>query len=115
VNPTGFNQWQTFSLVKAAALGIKRESPCLQPYHSAGEFNFHRGLGIGLQRKMVDLFYSYRKISSNLQLIQPVRNLYSPLFRPADIIARLLRLLTVTATASLLPEPISVTKAGTFR
>ncbi len=65
----GLIQWQTFSLVKSSqTLGIKRESPCLLPYHSAGEFNFHRGLGISLQKGkwQSTFFISYRKISSNL-------------------------------------------------
>jgi len=66
----GLIQWQTFSLVKSSqTLGIKRESPCLKPYHSAGEFNFHRGLGISLQKGkwQSTLFVSYRKISTSLE------------------------------------------------
>lgn len=65
----GLIQWQSFSLVKSSqTLGIKHESPCLQPYRSAGEFNFHRGLGFTLQKGkwQSTFFISYKKISSNL-------------------------------------------------
>ena len=66
----GLIQWQTFSLTKSSqTLDIKRESPCLRPYHSEGEFNFHRGLGVSLQKGQWQstLFVSYKKISTSLQ------------------------------------------------
>lgn len=64
----GLIQWQTIAFTKGASvLGIKRQASRLRPYHSAGEFNFHRGFGITL--KKVDwsstLFFSRQKISSN--------------------------------------------------
>ena len=47
----GLIQWQTISFTKSSqTLYIKRESSCLNPYRSAGEFNFHRGIGISLQK-----------------------------------------------------------------
>jgi Helix-hairpin-helix motif len=66
----GLIQWQTTSFTKTSqALSIKREAPCLKPYHSAGEFNFHRGLGITLQKDnwQSSLFISTQKISTNLE------------------------------------------------
>ena len=64
----GLIQWQDFAFTKSSqSLAIKREAACLRPYHSVGEFNFHRGLGIGLQkgRWQSTLFVSFRKISTN--------------------------------------------------
>jgi hypothetical protein len=66
----GLIQWQSFSFGKGTqTLAIKRESPFLRPYHSTGEFNFHRGLGISLQQGkwQSTFFISYRKISTSLQ------------------------------------------------
>ena len=72
----GLIQWQTFSFTKSSqTLAIKREAPCLKPYHSAGEFNFHRGVGISLQKGkwQSSLFISSQKISTNLERILPDR------------------------------------------
>src|SRR5450432_1386154 len=66
----GLIQWQTIAFTKSReALAIKREAACLRPYHSAGEFNFHRGAGISLQKGKWEttLFISLQKISSNLE------------------------------------------------
>ena len=66
----GLIQWQSIAFSKSAqSLAIKREAPCLKPYHSAGEFNFHRGLGVSLQkgRWQTSLFISAQKISTNLE------------------------------------------------
>jgi len=65
----GLIQWQTFSITKSShALAIKREAECLRPYHAAGEFNFHRGAAISLQKGkwQSSLFISSQKISTNL-------------------------------------------------
>ncbi len=65
----GLIQWQAFSFTKTSqVISIKRESEFLTPYHSAGEFNFHRGLGITLQKKNweTSFFISAQKISTNL-------------------------------------------------
>jgi hypothetical protein len=49
-------------------MNIEREGEVLRPYHSAGEVNFHRGLGITLQKRhwQASFFGSYRKIDANL-------------------------------------------------
>jgi hypothetical protein len=65
----GLIQWQTTSFTKSSqAMAIKRESNCLRPYRSAGEFNFHRGIGIslGTGNWQTTAFISYQAISTNL-------------------------------------------------
>ena len=64
----GLIQWQSLAFRKSVdILGIKRQSPVLRPYNSAGEFSFHRGAGITLQKGKVEAtaFVSYRKLSAN--------------------------------------------------
>ncbi|THU40877.1 helix-hairpin-helix domain-containing protein [Niastella caeni] len=65
----GLIQWQGMAFKKSAnALFIKRQGPALQPYNSAGEYNFHRGVGITLQKKRIQctIFGSFRKLNTNL-------------------------------------------------
>jgi hypothetical protein len=65
----GLIQWQGMSFKKSAdVLNVKKQSPVLQPYNSAGEYNFHRGAGITLQKGHIEctLFGSLRKFSSTL-------------------------------------------------
>jgi hypothetical protein len=65
----GLIQWQGMAFKKSAAvLGIKRQGTPLQPYNSAGEYNFHRGIGVTLQKQHVQFtaFGSYRKLNTNL-------------------------------------------------
>ena len=65
----GLIQWQTLAFKKNAdVLAIKRQSPTLRPYNSAGEYNFHRGAGITVQKGKWEatLFASFRKISANI-------------------------------------------------
>lgn len=65
----GLIQWQGMAFKKSAeVLAVKRQGPTLQPYNSAGEYNFHRGIGVTLQQKNVQctLFGSVRKLSANL-------------------------------------------------
>jgi Helix-hairpin-helix motif len=65
----GLIQWQTIAFTKTSqVISIKREAACLRPYHSAGEFNFHRGLGITLQKGKWEstIFIASQKISTNL-------------------------------------------------
>lgn len=65
----GLTQWQSLAFKKSAAvLNVKRQSATLRPYNSAGEYNFHRGVGITLQQKRWEatIFASYKKISANL-------------------------------------------------
>ncbi|HET6769251.1 MAG TPA: helix-hairpin-helix domain-containing protein, partial [Chitinophagaceae bacterium] len=64
----GLIQWQSLAFRKSVDVpGIKRQSPVLRPYNSAGEFNFHRGAGITIQQGNVQAtaFVSYRKLSAN--------------------------------------------------
>jgi len=64
----GLIQWQSLAFRKNAdVLGLKRQSALLRPYHSAGEYNFHRGAGItiGKGRIGATVFASVRKITAN--------------------------------------------------
>lgn len=64
----GLIQWQSLAFKKSAdVLGVKRQSPVLRPYNSAGEFYFHRGAGITIKKGRVEAtaFASIRKISAN--------------------------------------------------
>lgn len=64
----GLTQWQNLAFKKSAdVMNIKRESAILRPYHSAGEINFHRGVGVTLGKKtwQVTAFASYRKTDAN--------------------------------------------------
>lgn len=64
----GLIQWQSLAFRKSVdVMGIKRQSPILRPYNSAGEFNFHRGAGITIQKSNMQAtaFVSYRKLSAN--------------------------------------------------
>lgn len=65
----GLIQWQGMAFKKSAeVLAIKRQGPALLPYNSAGEYNFHRGVGVTLQKNAVQctVFGSVRKLSANL-------------------------------------------------
>lgn len=65
----GLIQWQSLAFNKNAdVLAVKRQSPVLRPYASAGEFHFHRGAGITLQKGKTEatFFASLRKIDANL-------------------------------------------------
>ena len=64
----GLIQWQSLAFRKSVdILTIKRQSPVLRPYNSAGEFNFHRGVGITVQKGKLEatVFASVRKLSAN--------------------------------------------------
>ena len=64
----GLIQWQSLAFRKSVdILAIKRQSPVLRPYNSAGEFSFHRGAGVTLQKGKFEgtAFISYRKLSAN--------------------------------------------------
>lgn len=65
----GLIQWQSLAFGKSSeVMFIKRQSPVLAPYRSAGEFYFNRGLGITLQKQNIEatVFASYKKISGNI-------------------------------------------------
>jgi hypothetical protein len=64
----GLIQWQSLGFGKGTdVMGVKRQSPVLLPYRSAGEFNFNRGLGItmGIKNWEGTAFLSYKKINAN--------------------------------------------------
>ncbi len=65
----GLIQWQSLAFRKSAELlSVKRQAAVLRPYNSSGEFNFHRGAGITLQKGKWEttLFSSVRSISANI-------------------------------------------------
>ncbi len=65
----GLTQWQSLAFKKSVdVINIKREGEVLRPYNSAGEINFHRGVGITFSKKkwQLTLFGSYRNIDANL-------------------------------------------------
>ncbi|MBS1599540.1 MAG: hypothetical protein JST75_15050 [Bacteroidetes bacterium] len=67
----GLIQWQSLAFTKSSSvLSVKRQSPVLRPYHSPGEFNFHRGAGITLykDRWETTVFISNKKIGANLNV-----------------------------------------------
>ena len=64
----GLIHWQSLAFKKSGeTMNIKRQSPVLHPYNSAGEFNFHRGAGITVRKRNIELtgFVSFRKLSAN--------------------------------------------------
>lgn len=64
----GLIQWQGQAFGKSAdVMSVKRQSTILRPYNSAGEYNFHRGVGITIRKKNIEAtaFASLRKISAN--------------------------------------------------
>jgi len=64
----GLIQWQSLAFKKGSdVIAIKRDGSVLRPYHSAGELNFHRGIGITLEKKnwQATGFVSYKKIDAN--------------------------------------------------
>ncbi|TMI66081.1 MAG: helix-hairpin-helix domain-containing protein [Bacteroidetes bacterium] len=64
----GLIQWQNLALRKGAdILNIKRQSPVIRPYNSAGEFLFNRGAAATFQSGKIEAtaFISYRKLSAN--------------------------------------------------
>ena len=64
----GLTQWQSLAFKKSSdVLNIKRQLPVLRPYNSAGEINFHRGIGITLAKKNIEVtgFVSYRNVDAN--------------------------------------------------
>ena len=65
----GLIQWQGLAFKKSSDItGIKRQSPVLAPYNSAGEFNFHRGAGSTIRKGNIEVtvFASVRRLSANL-------------------------------------------------
>ena len=66
----GLIQWQSLAFGKGGnVIDIKRQSPTIRPYGSAGEFNFQRGIGItvSMRRWEATAFLSNRKLDANLE------------------------------------------------
>ena len=64
----GLTQWMSMAFKKSPdVLSIKRQADVLRPYNSAGEINFHRGIGITLAKKNLEgtFFASYKKVDAN--------------------------------------------------
>lgn len=64
----GLIHWQGLAFKKSVGtILVKRQAAVLNPYHSAGEYLFHRGVGVTLQKNRweASLFASLRKISAN--------------------------------------------------
>ncbi|MBP6430350.1 MAG: helix-hairpin-helix domain-containing protein [Ferruginibacter sp.] len=64
----GLTQWQSLAFRKSPDVtNIKRQASVLRPYNSAGEINFHRGVGITLGKKKWQgtIFGSYKNIDAN--------------------------------------------------
>lgn len=65
----GLIHWQSQAFNKGpGAVSIKRQSESLRPYHSAGEYNFHRGIAIVAAKGHWEslVFASSRRLSANI-------------------------------------------------
>jgi hypothetical protein len=65
----GLVHWQSLAFGKGADANVlKRQSPVIKPYTSAGEYNFMRGAAITLAKKRLSgtLLFSLRKLDANL-------------------------------------------------
>lgn len=66
----GLVEWQSMAFGKSAeVLSVKKQAAVLRPYTSAGEYNFHRGAGITLQKNGWELtaFVSVKQADGNLE------------------------------------------------
>ena len=65
----GLIQWQGMNYAFGAVLSLKKQTEQLQPYSSAGEFNFHRGIGVTVGQRALQFtaFVSHRKLSAHLK------------------------------------------------
>lgn len=64
----GLTQWQSLAFKKSADVtNIKRQLSVLRPYNSAGEINFHRGVGITVAKNKLEatVFASYKSVDAN--------------------------------------------------
>jgi hypothetical protein len=67
----GLIHWQSMAFRKSAdVIQVKRQGPVLQPYNSAGEFNFLRGVASTWQKRRVSItgFASLKRNSGNVIL-----------------------------------------------
>ena len=66
----GLIHWQSQAFHKSSSvINIKRQSEVLRPYHSAGEYNFHRGIAatIGIRSVETTIFVSRKKLTANVE------------------------------------------------
>jgi hypothetical protein len=66
----GLIHWQSLAFKKSGeTINVKRQSPVLRPYNSAGEFYFHRGAGITIRKAGMEstVFVSLRKLDANIE------------------------------------------------
>lgn len=66
----GLIHWQGLAFKKSASIIFaKRQADVLRPYTSAGEYNFHRGIGLSLAKKNWELttFASVRKFDATIK------------------------------------------------
>jgi hypothetical protein len=66
----GLTSWMSLAFKKGPdVLATKREASVLNPYNSAGELFFHRGLGVTIKKKNIEttLFASYKKTDANFE------------------------------------------------
>ncbi|MES2429633.1 MAG: helix-hairpin-helix domain-containing protein [Bacteroidota bacterium] len=64
----GLTQWQSLAFKKSVDVtNVKRQLPVLRPYNSAGEINFHRGVGITVAKNNMEatVFGSIRNLDAN--------------------------------------------------
>ncbi len=76
----GLIQWQSLAFKKSSeVLAIKRQSPVLRPYTSAGEFYFNRGAGATIQKGKIEasVFASLRNISANRSIDSANREIFT--------------------------------------
>lgn len=65
----GLIHWQSLAFKKSAeTMSVKRQADILRPYNAAGEFNFHRGIGVsvGSNKLNATAFGSFRNLDGTL-------------------------------------------------
>ena len=65
----GLIHWQSLAFRKSSSvLNLKRQSEVLRPYHSAGEFNFHRGIAATISKRFseITIFISRKNLTANI-------------------------------------------------
>lgn len=65
----GLTQWQRLAFKKGTEVtNVKRQLQGIHPYNSAGEINFHRGIGLTVNTRNIEatVFVSFRKVDGNV-------------------------------------------------
>jgi hypothetical protein len=73
----GLIQWQSLAFKKSVDVtAVKRQADILRPYNSAGEYLFHRGVGVTVGRKDIEVtaFASLRKLDANVNIDTSLNN-----------------------------------------